>query len=154
MGRLRAPRLYPLLDAIGRLLETLDQRIADPAHVDEDQIICIITDGAENASTDFTPGQITELIEARTKAGFTFMFLGANQTASPPARHSVCNEATPATSRHLGPGARRGSRRQATWQEAVRREARPATRQEVLPAITANRSRISVDATDRSPKTE
>jgi len=69
----------PLLDAIGRLVETLDQRIAEPAHADEDQIVCIITDGHENASTDFTAAQIKALIEARTEAGFTFIFLGANQ---------------------------------------------------------------------------
>lgn len=69
----------PLLDAIGRLIETLDHRILEPAHVDEDQIICIITDGAENASTDFSAAQIKKLIEDRTRAGFTFIFLGANQ---------------------------------------------------------------------------
>jgi uncharacterized protein YegL len=68
----------PLLDAIGRLVEWLDARIAS-AGADEEQTVYIITDGHENASTDFNYRKIRELIEARTAAGWTFLFLGANQ---------------------------------------------------------------------------
>jgi Mg-chelatase subunit ChlD len=64
----------PLLDAIGRLIERLDGR-AD----DEDQLVAIVTDGKENASSDYTSQSVRELIEARTEAGWTFLFLGANQ---------------------------------------------------------------------------
>jgi len=64
----------PLLDAVGRLIERLDERPDD-----EDQLVAIVTDGHENASTDYTLAHIHKLIEARTEAGWTFLFLGANQ---------------------------------------------------------------------------
>lgn len=64
----------PLLDAVGRLIERLDDRSDD-----EDQLVAIVTDGHENASTDYTLADIHKLIEARTEAGWTFLFLGANQ---------------------------------------------------------------------------
>ena len=64
----------PLLDAIGRLVQHLDGRPDD-----EDQLIAIVTDGQENASTDYTITAIRNLIEERTEAGWTFLFLDANQ---------------------------------------------------------------------------
>jgi hypothetical protein len=97
----------PLLDAIGRLIETLDHRIADPSHADEEQIICIITDGAENASTDFNAHQIKELIEARTEAGFAFIFLGANQDSFTAAETLGMQRGNTRNFAPSGPGARR-----------------------------------------------
>lgn len=65
----------PLLDAVGRLIETLDRRVA--GRPDEDQIVFIITDGLENASTDFDIDAIRRRIDARTEDGWTFLYLGA-----------------------------------------------------------------------------
>lgn len=67
----------PLFDAIGLGIERCAARVE--ANGEEDQLVVILTDGAENASTDFTGEQIAELIEAKQEAGWTFLFLGANQ---------------------------------------------------------------------------
>ena len=75
----------PLLDAVGRLIETLDQRVARTP--DEDQIVFIVTDGLENASTDFDLDDIGRLIDARDEAGWTFLYLGANHDSFEVAHH-------------------------------------------------------------------
>lgn len=67
----------PLLDAIGRAVERLDARAAQLP--DEDQVLVILTDGYENASTDYTHARIARLLEARQEAGWAVLFLGANQ---------------------------------------------------------------------------
>ena len=41
----------------------------------------ILTDGLENSSHKFTKAHIKDLIEAKTKEGWTFAYLGANQDA-------------------------------------------------------------------------
>lgn len=67
----------PLLDAIGLGIERCATRVAtDP---EEDQLLVVITDGEENASTDFTNAKIAEMVEAKQEEGWTILFLGANQ---------------------------------------------------------------------------
>lgn len=73
-----------LLDAIGRTVDELGARLA--AMRDEDRpgqvIVCILTDGEENASRHFTWKQIAEKIEHQTEVyKWQFLFLGANQDA-------------------------------------------------------------------------
>jgi hypothetical protein len=41
----------------------------------------ILTDGAENSSTEYTVRKIKELIEHKRLQGWRFVFLGANQDA-------------------------------------------------------------------------
>ena len=60
-----------LLDAIG---ETIKTNSGTP-------LVIILTDGQENASTKFTKAHIKDLIEQKTKDGWTFIYLGANQDA-------------------------------------------------------------------------
>ena len=67
----------PLLDAIGRAVERLDARVCELP--DEDQVLVILTDGYENASTDYTAARISALLDARQEFGWTVLFLGANQ---------------------------------------------------------------------------
>jgi len=67
----------PLFDAIGRAVERLDVRSVEQP--DEDQVLVIVTDGYENASTDFSADVVSKLIDARQEEGWTVMFLGANQ---------------------------------------------------------------------------
>lgn len=62
-----------LLDAIGG---TLINTPLAPARV-----VCIVTDGCENASRRCTRSQVNDLITARKEAGWTFIFLAANQDA-------------------------------------------------------------------------
>lgn len=73
-----------LLDAIGRTIIDLGSRLANTP---EDKraakvIVAILTDGLENASRDFSNAKIAEMIEhQRTKYGWEFIFLAANQDA-------------------------------------------------------------------------
>ncbi len=69
----------PLYDAIGLAIERCDARSGE--WPDEDQVLVIITDGEENASTDFDGPKVAALLEARQEAGWTVLYLGANQDA-------------------------------------------------------------------------
>lgn len=62
-----------LMDAIGRTIK---------AHEAKTGVVFIIqTDGEENSSHKYTKAHIKDLIEQKTKDGWTFMYLGANQDA-------------------------------------------------------------------------
>jgi hypothetical protein len=77
-GRFEPRGCTPLYDAIGRLLDRAERRLAaggDPA----DQLVVIYTDGLENASHDWTAQRIFDRISQLRQAGWTFAFLGANQ---------------------------------------------------------------------------
>lgn len=69
-----------LLDAMGRTIDTIGQRLAKTP---EDQrpskvIIACLTDGFENASKQYSNEQISAMIEhQRTKYSWEFVFLGA-----------------------------------------------------------------------------
>jgi Mg-chelatase subunit ChlD len=72
-----------LLDAIGRTIVgvrgaiAVDRPSEHPARV----VFVIITDGMENASSEFTRSQILEMIRAHQEEGWEFLFFGANQDA-------------------------------------------------------------------------
>lgn len=72
-----------LLDAVGRTLDDTEARMSAlteaerPARV----LVCILTDGLENASREYTRDGIRTMIEARQKQGWAFEFLAANQDA-------------------------------------------------------------------------
>ena len=73
----------PLLDALGRGINDLEQRLSALADVDRPAraIIAIITDGAENASREFTKAMIVDRIAAKRKDGWQFVFLSADLEA-------------------------------------------------------------------------
>lgn len=62
-----------LLDAIGNTIKTWTSS-GTPT-------VIILTDGEENASRKYTKAHIKDLIEQKTKDGWTFVYLGANQDA-------------------------------------------------------------------------
>jgi len=62
-----------LLDAIGRVIKEGKEGVTPT--------VIILTDGQENASHKFTKSHIKDLIEQKTKDGWTFVYLGANQDA-------------------------------------------------------------------------
>lgn len=67
-----------LLDAIGKTLNTQRKRIHDEKWADK-VIVCIVTDGDENASKEYTTAQIKGLVTAAQEWGnWTFIFQGAN----------------------------------------------------------------------------
>ncbi len=74
----------PLLDAIGNLIESADQRIETRSRdnqPEEDQLVLIFSDGLENASHKYNWAMIAKLIKERQEAGWEFVFMGANQDA-------------------------------------------------------------------------
>jgi hypothetical protein len=74
----------PLYDAVGRMIGRIDAGIAQRAEFglgEEDQVVVIVTDGMENASVEHTRASVFKLIEERRKAGWVFVFLGADQDA-------------------------------------------------------------------------
>lgn len=70
--------LTPLYDAIGHTIRALEKRLAGKKRK---VLVVIQTDGAENASKEFTQGVIFSLISEKKAAGWTFAFLGADQDA-------------------------------------------------------------------------
>jgi hypothetical protein len=76
--------MTPLYDAVGRMVARVDSGIAKRAEIglpEEDQVVAIVTDGLENASSEHTRDSVFQLIDERRKAGWVFMFLGADQDA-------------------------------------------------------------------------
>lgn len=59
-----------LLDAIGEVVKTEDGSKA---------VVAILTDGQENNSKKYTRVHVKDLTEMRTKEGWEFIYLGANQ---------------------------------------------------------------------------
>lgn len=72
-----------LLDAIGRTIRDIDRRLAAlPSNEPPRKVlVAILTDGLENASTDYTRDRVFEVVKTHTDAGWTFLFLAANQDA-------------------------------------------------------------------------
>jgi Mg-chelatase subunit ChlD len=67
--------MTPLYDALGRLLDRAIRTGGHPA----DQIVVILTDGLENASTTWTREATFARVAKMREDGWTFVFLGANQ---------------------------------------------------------------------------
>ena len=74
--------LTPLYDAMGKLIERADKRIARRAKAEkpaEDQLVVVFTDGLENDSRRYDRPGVFELVKKRQDEDWTFVFLGANQ---------------------------------------------------------------------------
>lgn len=68
-----------LLDAIGRAISAIDAKTASLAPDSYQVVMVILTDGQENASSEFSYKAVAELIDRKQKGGWQFNFLGANQ---------------------------------------------------------------------------
>lgn len=77
-GRFTPRGMTPLYDAIGMILDRAERHVAAGGHP-ADQLVVIFSDGAENASSHWTRRRIDERIANLRAAGWTFVFLGANQ---------------------------------------------------------------------------
>lgn len=71
--------LTPLYDAIGRTVRMLEKKVDGQKKATA--LVVIQTDGQENASKEFTREAIFSLIDEKKGAGWTFVFLGADQDA-------------------------------------------------------------------------
>jgi hypothetical protein len=70
----------PLYDAIGQTIRTTEDALK--LKRGKPEVLCVImTDGEENASKEWTRDKIFNLIEEKTKGGWTFVYLGADQDA-------------------------------------------------------------------------
>lgn len=69
-----------LLDAIGRTLNEQGQRIASEKWADL-VVVCVITDGGENASREYSREKVKEMTKHAEDNGWKFVFLAANQDA-------------------------------------------------------------------------
>jgi hypothetical protein len=72
------------LDAIGRTIDTVGERIAalSPNERPDKVAIAVMTDGYENASKDYTRARVRGMVEhQQSKYSWEFFFLGANMDA-------------------------------------------------------------------------
>ena len=69
-----------LLDAVGSTINHIKgiHKYARPEDVPAHTVVVITTDGYENASRKFTRDQVKSMIAEQEKAGWEFVFLGAN----------------------------------------------------------------------------
>ncbi len=67
--------LTPLLDAVGSTLAKMRDRHSKKT------LVVIITDGAENNSQEYTKQAVQKAVKAARKAGWEFIYLGANVDA-------------------------------------------------------------------------
>lgn len=73
-GETFKPRgMTALYDAIGKTIAEVDTT--------DDVVLVIVTDGAENASKEFTQKIVFDKIEEKKKSGWNVLFLAANQDA-------------------------------------------------------------------------
>lgn len=69
-----------LYDAIGKTLNDQGKRIHDQAWA-ELVVVCVITDGDENSSHEYTQERVKEMTAHAESKGWKFIFLAANQDA-------------------------------------------------------------------------
>jgi uncharacterized protein YegL len=73
-----------LLDAVGRTVDRVGERLDElnESEKPENVIVFILTDGMENASSDYSKDQVKEMIEHQElKYSWEFIYGGANQDA-------------------------------------------------------------------------
>lgn len=67
----------PLYDAIGKSCSALEKKVSPMDRV----LVTIITDGYENASSEYTLAAIQGMTDRLRAKGWTFIYMGANQDA-------------------------------------------------------------------------
>jgi hypothetical protein len=72
--------MTPLLDAVGRAIRETDEQLENLPE-DTEVILVVLTDGAENASTEFTLEGIKALIQEKQDAGWAITYLGVSEDA-------------------------------------------------------------------------
>lgn len=72
-----------LLDAMGQAITETKEWLATLPEdmIPENLVFVVITDGEENSSREWTKAKVFDLVKEQTDAGWTFLYLGANQDA-------------------------------------------------------------------------
>lgn len=65
----------PLLDAVGKAITTVDEKPG------EQTLVLVLTDGQENSSIEWTKTNLKLLVADKIKAGWGFLYFGANVDA-------------------------------------------------------------------------
>jgi hypothetical protein len=75
-----------MLDAVGQTIDRLER---EGSQIDEASVlVCVISDGQENSSTDYTYSSVAERIQRLTATErWTFSYLGSNQDLSVVSEH-------------------------------------------------------------------
>lgn len=68
----------PLYDAMGKALTDLEPKVKEGEAV----LVTVITDGYENASSEYSLAEIRALVERLDNAGWVFSYIGANQDSA------------------------------------------------------------------------
>ena len=125
-----------LLDAVGDTILHMEQSGAADRQGTK-VIVVIITDGMENASTEFTKAKVKELIsDKQEKAGWDFIYLGANIDAAEEADAIGVRKANAVTYKNTSSGVRAnydavgvyvaerasGSEKSDAWKDHVERD--------------------------------
>lgn len=117
----------PLLDATGRLISRISANEAGRVSAGlpaEDILFVSITDGEENESNEFSLEQVRELIAAKSKAGWNFVFLSAALDAYADARamgvHAGATQAFAADRDGVDHAFKSLSEKTANWRAAKR----------------------------------
>jgi uncharacterized protein YegL len=73
----------PLLDAIGSTIDSVSARLERTEEEKQPDlvIVAVLTDGLENASSEYTLEQVKAKVEHQESEGWKFIFLGANMDA-------------------------------------------------------------------------
>src|SRR5262249_61637555 len=74
----------PLSDAMGHAIADAairSEKLEASGEPREEIVFVTFTDGLENASQEYSRSKLFELIRKREQAGWSFMYLGANQDA-------------------------------------------------------------------------
>lgn len=88
VGEYRPNGCTALYDAMGFSLMALRERVADEDGV----LVTVVTDGLENASTEYRGETIKALVEELKSRGWVFAYIGANQdVAAVAASMSIAN---------------------------------------------------------------
>lgn len=82
----------PLYDALGNTLTALSEKLKNEDPTTYSVLVTIITDGLENASTEYTSSAIKTLIEELSDEGWLFSYIGADHDVEESAaRLSITN---------------------------------------------------------------
>ena len=72
-----------LLDAFGEAITSTEERISKAHSSNPPRVlIAVMTDGLENASRNYSGGQVAKMILEKRRSGWEFLFFGAKQDAS------------------------------------------------------------------------
>jgi ADP-ribosylglycohydrolase len=140
--------LTPLFDALGRLIAHVETHAP---RTQEDQVLVVFTDGLENASEEWTAATLRKRIQAKQTAGWSFIFMGANQDAYLAGEGLGIHKGNIQTFRGDGQGM---SQAMFSVSRSVRqyRETAPEVRFSVAPRLFQDEKLAELDHLTRAPK--